>query len=208
MLGASLGAGRIHVSEIDGFPVEVLGNHYTIVLVAEDVKGSVARITARLAEDGLNIATLKLSRKHRGGDALMVIEVDEPPDVAVRDHLRALPVGPLGPPSRKGERLTCIARSLEAIRDAEARGASRWAALALETEALDQGRPVEEIRDALRRALVVMRECRRPGIGGRPALRLGSRGRRCRQAAQRTRRARSRVRRSATFSRGRSRCRR
>jgi L-serine dehydratase len=91
MLGASLGAGRIHVSEIDGFLVEVLGNHYTIVLVAEDVKGSVARITARLAEDGLNIATLKLSRKHRGGDALMVIEVDEAPDVAVRDHLRAFP---------------------------------------------------------------------------------------------------------------------
>jgi len=91
MLGASLGAGRIHVSEIDGFPVEVLGNHFTIVLVAEDVKGSVARITARLADDGLNIATLKLSRKHKGGDALMVIEVDEAPDVAVRDHLRAFP---------------------------------------------------------------------------------------------------------------------
>ncbi len=91
MLGASLGAGRIRVSEIDGFPVEVLANHYTIVLVAEDVKGSVARITARLAEDGLNIATLKLSRKHKGGDALMVIEVDEAPDAAVRDHLRAFP---------------------------------------------------------------------------------------------------------------------
>lgn len=91
MLGASLGAGRIHVSEIDGYPVEVLGNHYTIVLVAEDVKGSVSRITGRLAEDGLNIATLRLSRKHKGGDALMVIEVDEPPDVEVRDHLRAFP---------------------------------------------------------------------------------------------------------------------
>jgi len=91
MLGASLGAGRIRISEIDGYVVEVLGNSYTIVLVAEDVKGSVARITARLADDGLNIATLTLSRKHRGGDALMVIEVDEPPDVAVRDHLRAFP---------------------------------------------------------------------------------------------------------------------
>ncbi|HUX34366.1 MAG TPA: L-serine ammonia-lyase, iron-sulfur-dependent subunit beta [Gemmatimonadaceae bacterium] len=91
LLGASLGAGRIRISEIDGYEVEVLGNSYTIVLVAEDVKGSVARITARLADDGLNIATLKLSRKHRGGDALMVIEVDEPPDVAVRDHLRAFP---------------------------------------------------------------------------------------------------------------------
>ncbi|HVB30921.1 MAG TPA: L-serine ammonia-lyase, iron-sulfur-dependent subunit beta [Gemmatimonadaceae bacterium] len=91
MLGSSLGAGRIHVTEIDGFPVEVLGNHYTIVLVAEDVKGSVARIATILADDGLNIATLRLSRKHRGGDALMVIEVDEPPDERVREHIRALP---------------------------------------------------------------------------------------------------------------------
>ena len=91
MTGASLGAGRVRVSEIDGYPVEVLGNHHTIVLVAEDVKGSVARITARLADAELNIATLKLSRKHRGGDALMVIEVDEAPGTDVRDEIRALP---------------------------------------------------------------------------------------------------------------------
>lgn len=48
-------------------------------------------------------------------------------------------------------------RSLaDAIRDAEARGMT-LARVALETEAKDQGRPVEEIRDALRRALAVMR---------------------------------------------------
>ena len=56
MLGASLGAGRVLVSEIDGFPVEVHGNHHTIVLVAEDVKGSIARIAGLLADDGINIA--------------------------------------------------------------------------------------------------------------------------------------------------------
>ncbi len=91
MTGASLGAGRVRVSEIDGYAVEVLGNSHTIVLVAEDVKGSVARITARLADAELNIATLRLSRKHRGGDALMVIEVDEAPGTEIRDELRALP---------------------------------------------------------------------------------------------------------------------
>jgi L-serine dehydratase len=91
MLGASLGAGRIKVSEIDGYPVEVDGSHHTIVMVAEDVKGSVARITGILSDDGVNIATLRLSRKHRGGDAFMVIEVDERPNEQVRDDLRALP---------------------------------------------------------------------------------------------------------------------
>jgi L-serine dehydratase len=91
MTGSSLGAGRILVNEIDGFPVEVHGNHHTIVLVAEDTRGSIARITTLLADDGVNIATLRVSRQRRGGDAFMVIEVDEPPGDEVRDHIRALP---------------------------------------------------------------------------------------------------------------------
>ena len=91
MVGASLGAGRVMVTEIDGYPVEVTGNLHTIVLVAEDVKGSVARITGMLAEAGVNIATLKLTRKERGGDAFMVIEVDEKPGEEVRDAIRSLP---------------------------------------------------------------------------------------------------------------------
>ena len=91
MVGSSLGAGRVLLTEIDGFPVEVSGHYHTIVLVAEDVKGSVARIATLLSDDGLNIATLRLTRKRRGGDAFMVIELDECPGENVRDHIRALP---------------------------------------------------------------------------------------------------------------------
>jgi L-serine dehydratase len=91
MIGSSLGAGRVLVTEIDGYPVEVTGNYNTIVLVAEDVPGSVARIATILAEDGINIATLRLTRKERGGDAFMVIEVDEQPDEKVRADIRTLP---------------------------------------------------------------------------------------------------------------------
>src|SRR3954469_6730522 len=91
MIGSSLGAGRVFVTEIDGFPVEVHGNYHTIVLVAEDVKGSVARIATILSDHGLNIATLRLTRKARGGDAFMVIEVDEEPGEEVRDQVRNLP---------------------------------------------------------------------------------------------------------------------
>jgi L-serine dehydratase len=91
MVGSSLGAGRVLVTEIDGYPVEVTGNYNTIVLVAEDVPGSVARIATILADDGINIATLRLTRKERGGDAFMVIEVDEQPDEKVRADIRTLP---------------------------------------------------------------------------------------------------------------------
>jgi L-serine dehydratase len=91
MIGSSLGAGRVLVTQIDGYPVEVSGSFHTIVLVAEDIKGSVARIATLLAEHGLNIATLRLTRKKKGGDAFMVIELDESPGESVRDDLRALP---------------------------------------------------------------------------------------------------------------------
>lgn len=91
MVGSSLGAGRVLVTEIDGYPVEVTGNYNTIVLVAEDVPGSVARIATVLSDDGINIATLRLTRKQRGGEAFMVIEVDEQPDENVRADIRALP---------------------------------------------------------------------------------------------------------------------
>jgi L-serine dehydratase len=91
LTGSSLGAGRVLITEIDGYPVEVTGNYHTIVLVAEDVKGSVARIATILSEYNLNIATLRLTRKARGGDAFMVIEIDEVPSEQVGEELRALP---------------------------------------------------------------------------------------------------------------------
>lgn len=90
LVGSSLGAGRVLVTEIDGYPVEVTGNFHTIALVAEDRKGSIARITRILADQDINIATLRVSRKQKGGDAFMVIECDEAPGEGVRDELRAL----------------------------------------------------------------------------------------------------------------------
>jgi L-serine dehydratase len=53
----------------------------------------------------------------------------------------------------------------DAIRDAESQGKT-LARLALETEARDQGRPIEEIRAALRRALQVMRGAIAQGLTG------------------------------------------
>jgi L-serine dehydratase len=53
----------------------------------------------------------------------------------------------------------------DAIRDAEAQHVS-LARLALETESKDQGRPVSEIRDALKRALDVMRGAVGQGMTG------------------------------------------
>src|SRR5215218_4768194 len=73
-------------------------------------------------------------------------------------------MGALGLPAGQGQRLMYRALA-DAIRDAEQQGIS-LARLALETEAKDQGRPVEEIRAALRRALDVMRGAIAQGLTG------------------------------------------
>lgn len=89
-IGESLGAGRVRLSNIDGYPVDVTGAFHSLVLTAEDRPGSIARIAGVLADDAINIATLRLSRRARGEDAFMVIECDDPVAESVCDDLRAL----------------------------------------------------------------------------------------------------------------------
>lgn len=90
VIGSSLGAGRVRLTEIDGYPVEITGSLPTIVLVAADQPGSVARIAGILAEKQVNLATMRLTRKERGGDAFMVIECDEAPGDAARAAIEEL----------------------------------------------------------------------------------------------------------------------
>ena len=71
------------MQEIDGFAVDLSGSLPAIVVVADDVPGTVARITGLIADRGLNVATVRVDRTGRGERALMTIETDEdvPDDV-------------------------------------------------------------------------------------------------------------------------------
>ncbi|MEJ7810093.1 MAG: L-serine ammonia-lyase, iron-sulfur-dependent subunit beta [Gemmatimonadaceae bacterium] len=91
VLGSSLGAGRVLVTEVDGYPVEVTGALWAIVLVAADRPGSVATICSILAEERVNLATMRVSRKERGGDAFMVLELDDPASLAALELIGKLP---------------------------------------------------------------------------------------------------------------------
>ena len=90
LTGSSIGAGRILVTEIDGFPVEITGAYPTLVLVAADAPGAVAAIAAVLSSAGVNVATLRLSRRRKGGEAIHVYELDSAPGAATLENLRAL----------------------------------------------------------------------------------------------------------------------
>src|SRR5690606_40642497 len=90
MVGSSLGAGRILVTSIDGFPVDVSGAYTTLVVVAKDLPGIVAKVATILAEENVNLATLRVSRQRKGGEAIHVYELDSPPAGAATDRIAAL----------------------------------------------------------------------------------------------------------------------
>jgi L-serine dehydratase len=74
--GASVGGGRVVVSEIDGFPVDLGGDYDTLVLITRDRPGTIAAISAVFAADGVNLATMRVDRTGRHKEALMTLEVD------------------------------------------------------------------------------------------------------------------------------------
>lgn len=77
VLGSSIGGGRVVVFSIDGFNTEFSGEYNTIITIHEDRPGMIAKVASFLAEEGVNVAQMRVSRESRGKTALMVIEVDE-----------------------------------------------------------------------------------------------------------------------------------
>ncbi len=74
IVGVSLGGGRIRIEEIEGFDVSFDAHTFTLVLIAEDRPGTIRSITGVLAEKGINIANMTVSRSEKLAN--MVIEMD------------------------------------------------------------------------------------------------------------------------------------
>ena len=81
--GASIGGGMIRMTDVQGYPVNFSGTHETLIVVAEDRPGTINAVTSWFLMYNLNIATFKVERRERGGEAIMVLESDD----IVPDHL-------------------------------------------------------------------------------------------------------------------------
>ena len=77
MQASSIGGGRIMVNKLDGIDVNFNGMFNTLVIRNQDASGTVAAITSILSQLRVNVANMSLYRHKRGGDALMVIELDQ-----------------------------------------------------------------------------------------------------------------------------------
>jgi L-serine dehydratase len=85
IMGSSIGGGVIEVFKINGFQTRFKGDSPTLLLFYRDRPGMISEVTKVIAEEAINIASLYCSRKQRGKDAFMQIDVDSPPtDEALR----------------------------------------------------------------------------------------------------------------------------
>mgnify|MGYP002711349102 CR=1 FL=1 len=73
---ASVGGGRIRVTEIDGVPADFGGDSNTLIIHNEDTPGCIAEVTMSLAQRRINIASMQVFRAAAGGYAVMVLECD------------------------------------------------------------------------------------------------------------------------------------
>ena len=88
--GCSIGGGRVQITDIDGFALEMGGELPTLLVVHPDRPGAISQVTTVLFEHNVNIAAMRVSRQQKGSTALMVLETDQPINDNVLHALSAL----------------------------------------------------------------------------------------------------------------------
>jgi L-serine dehydratase len=76
ILGVSLGGGSISIREINGFRIEFDGTEHTLITLHRDMPGIIAKVTTYMAEQNINVSTMKVFRSAKNADAVMSICTD------------------------------------------------------------------------------------------------------------------------------------
>ncbi len=74
--GSSVGGGEVLMTRIGHFDAHVDGRMPLLLVEHVDSPGEIAAVTGEISQDGANIAEMRVSRKHRGEAALMLIVTD------------------------------------------------------------------------------------------------------------------------------------
>ncbi|HYH08759.1 MAG TPA: L-serine ammonia-lyase, iron-sulfur-dependent subunit beta [Thermoanaerobaculia bacterium] len=90
IVGSSIGGGVIEVFNINGFQTRFKGDSPVLLLFYRDRPGMIAEVAKTIADEGINIASLYCSRKQRGKDAFMEVDVDSPLSTAGLQRICAL----------------------------------------------------------------------------------------------------------------------
>ena len=90
VVGESLGGGVINISEVNGYNSKFSARAHTLIITAQDTKGTIAFVTNVLTQDDCNIATMTVSRKGKHHMACHIIEMDSGLNPTTLDYLKSL----------------------------------------------------------------------------------------------------------------------
>lgn len=77
VIASSIGGGSIIINQIDGVEANITTSYPTLIIKNVDQPGHVSMVTSLLSKQDINIATMKIHRDKRGGNAVMIIECDQ-----------------------------------------------------------------------------------------------------------------------------------
>lgn len=89
-LAGSTAHGRPHLAGLDGFAIDAELSGLMLVTRHHDRPGIVGAVGTMLADAGINISSLELSRLSERGEAMMFVSVDDPLDASVLERVRAV----------------------------------------------------------------------------------------------------------------------
>lgn len=88
MTGESRGGGVVKISEVNGFNASFSANAHTLIIMSEDLPGSIAFVADVISHDDCNIATMTVSRKGKHDMACQILEMDSGLKPITLEYLR------------------------------------------------------------------------------------------------------------------------
>ena len=88
ILGESRGGGVIRITEVNGFDANFSASKHTLIVEADDVKGSIAFFAEVLSQEECNIATMTVSRTGKNDLACLILEIDSGIDEITLKYLK------------------------------------------------------------------------------------------------------------------------
>ena len=87
VMGALLGDGEIHLTNIDGFPINVPPSKHMLFTLHRDMPGIIGKLGSLLGSFNVNIASMQVGRKIVRGDAVMALSIDDPLPDGILDEI-------------------------------------------------------------------------------------------------------------------------
>ncbi|HYX13126.1 MAG TPA: NAD(P)-dependent oxidoreductase, partial [Nostoc sp.] len=89
--GALLGEREIHLTDVDGFPINVPPSKYMLFTLHRDMPGIIGKLGSLLGSFNVNIASMQVGRKIVRGDAVMALSIDDPLPEGILDEIIKVP---------------------------------------------------------------------------------------------------------------------